>query len=96
MISRYIVINAILFIPLAVYQIFNFRRYIAVSLLAATIVIYFIWCFYYPQAYREDTYEVGYMLQKEFAKGYDKGESDADHSAVYMAALFRKCIPTGL
>lgn len=74
MISRYIVINAILFIPLAVYQIFNFRRYIAVSLLAATIVIYFIWCFYYPQAYREDTYEVGYMLQKEFAKGYDKGK----------------------
>ena len=30
------------------------------------------------------------------AKGYDKGESDADHSAVYMAALFRKCIPAGL
>ena len=30
------------------------------------------------------------------AKGYDKGESDADHSAVYMAALFGKCIPAGL
>ncbi len=74
MISRYIVINAILYIPPAVYQIFNFRRYIAVSVLAATIVIYFIWCFYYPTSYREDTYEVGMILKSEFAKTPDKGK----------------------
>jgi len=72
MISRYIVINAILLIPIAVNQIFLFRRYVAVLVLSLTIIIYFIWCFYYPQAFRDDTYEVGYMLDKEFSKSPSK------------------------
>ena len=72
MISRYIVINAILFIPLAVWQIFNFRKWLAVSFFGVIILGNLIWSFYYPQPFREDTYETGRLIRDRVEKNYVK------------------------
>ena len=72
MISRYIVINAILFIPMAVWQIFNFRKWLAVSFFSAIILGNLIWSFYYPQPFREDTYETGRLIRDRVEKNYVK------------------------
>jgi hypothetical protein len=70
MISRYIVINALLFIPFAVSQAFEFRRILAVSFIGITVIINIIWSFYYPQPFREDTFEVGNLLKDLEKKHY--------------------------
>jgi hypothetical protein len=62
MISRYVVINALLFVPFAVDQAFEFRRPVAAGLLGIMILVNVIWSFYYPQPFREDTFEVGRLL----------------------------------
>jgi len=67
MISRYIVLNALFFIPYSIYQVFLFRKSIAASLLAVVIIVNLIWCFYYPHPFREDTYETGYLLKNQIA-----------------------------
>ncbi len=72
MISRYIVINALLFIPFAVEQAFEFRKFIAISFIAVIIIINIIWSFYYPQPFREDTFEVGNLLNDLEKKNYIK------------------------
>ncbi len=72
MISRYIVINAILFIPFAVKQIFEFRKGVAVTILGIILIVNVIWSFYYPQPFREDTFEVGKLLHEFEKKNYIK------------------------
>jgi len=79
MVSRYIVINALLFIPFAVKQAFEFRRLIAVSFIFVILVINTIWSFYYPQPFREDTFEVGYLLKNLEKKNYIK-----DNGKIYF------------
>lgn len=68
MISRYIVINALLLIPFGVQQIFEFRKILSVILIAFTLIVNIIWSFYYPQPFREDTFEVGNLLKEIQAK----------------------------
>ena len=63
MISRYIVVNAILFIPVSVYQIYKFRKSLTAIIFSVIIIINIIWSFYYPQPFREDTFEVGFFLR---------------------------------
>jgi len=63
MISRYIVINAMLLIPFALQQIFEFRKIVSVILIAFILIVNIIWSFYYPQPFREDTFEVGNLLK---------------------------------
>ena len=72
MISRYIVINAILFIPFAVQQAFEFKKVIAVVFIAIVMIINIVWSFYYPQPFREDTFEVGRLLKDFENKNYIK------------------------
>lgn len=67
-ISRYIVINSLLFIPFAIYQIFQFSKPLAVSLLLGVSLINLIWCYYYPHAFRDDTYETGKLLRNYINK----------------------------
>lgn len=67
-ISRYIVINSLLFIPFAVYQIFQFRKLNTVTLLFGVSLINLIWCYYYPHAFRDDTYETGKLLRDYITK----------------------------
>ncbi len=62
MISRYIVINALLFVPFAVDQAFEFKKPVAVSLLGIMLIVNIVWSFYYPEPFREDTFEVGRLL----------------------------------
>jgi len=63
MISRYIVVNSLLLIPFAVQQIFEFKKYISIAILAVIIIINMVWSFFYPQPFREDTFEVGNLLK---------------------------------
>lgn len=70
MISRYIVINAIMLFPFAVWQLTDLRKYILVAGLAAIILVNIIWCFYYQQAYRDDTYEVADLTKQLIQKNY--------------------------
>ena len=70
MISRYIVLNAILFFPFAIWQLTDFRRYILAAGSVVLIVVNIIWSFYYQQAYREDTYEVSHMVKVLIEKNY--------------------------
>ncbi len=79
MVSRYIVINALLFIPFAVYQIFQFKKIIVVGLIGIIIVVNVIWSFYYPQPFREDTFAVGNLLKELERKKYIK-----DNAKVYF------------
>jgi len=70
MISRYIVINAILLIPFAMKQAFEFRRILTVTLISAVVIINVLWSFYYPQPFREDTFEIGSLLRDIENKNY--------------------------
>ncbi len=74
MISRYIVINSLLFIPFAIQQCYEIKKYFSIPILAGFIVINIIWSFYYPQPFREDTFEVGNLLRSQFEKNYVKPE----------------------
>lgn len=70
MISRYIVMNAILFFPFALWQLSDLKKYILIGGSAAIIIFNMIWCFYYQQAYREDTYEVAYLTKRLMERNY--------------------------
>ena len=70
MISRYIVLNAIMFFPFAVWQLMDFRKYIVIGGVSLLIVVNIIWSFYYQQAYREDTYEVAQLTKKLIDRNY--------------------------
>jgi len=74
MISRYIVINALLFLPFAVYQIFKFRRTLVVSYLIVIILVNYIWCYYFPQSFRADTIETGLLLKTQIEKNITRDE----------------------
>lgn len=74
MISRYIVINALLFLPFAVYQIFKFRKALVVSYLIIIILVNYIWCYYFPQSFRADTIETGLLLKNQIEKNITKDE----------------------
>ncbi len=64
MISRYIVLNSILFFPFAIWQLSDFRKYILIGGSVTMIVVNIVWSFYYQQAYREDTYEVANLTKR--------------------------------
>lgn len=64
MISRYIVLNSILFFPFAVWQLSEFRKYIFAAGASVIIIVNMIWSFHYQQAYREDTYEVAALTKQ--------------------------------
>lgn len=70
MISRYIVLNAILFVPPAVKQIFEFRKYLSVMLFISVVIGNVIWSFYYPHPFRQDTYETGRMLRGSIERNF--------------------------
>lgn len=76
MVSRYIVINAMLLIPFAVKQAFEFKKILAIAIIAIISIVNIAWSFYYPQPFREDTFEVGYLLKdlenKNFIKENEK------------------------
>lgn len=75
MISRYIVLNAIFLFPFAVWQLYDFRKYIIYSISSTLIVVNFIWSFYYQPAYREDTYEVAGLTRRLIQRSYfEQGE----------------------
>jgi hypothetical protein len=75
MISRYIVVNALFLVPFAVEQIFEFKKVFAVILLAAIVIINIQWCFFFPPPFREDTFEVGNLMDDMIDSKYfsDKG-----------------------
>ncbi|MEO8513753.1 MAG: glycosyltransferase family 39 protein [Ignavibacteria bacterium] len=64
MISRYIVLNSILFFPFAIWQLSDLRKYILIGGSVVMIVVNIVWSFYYQQAYREDTYEVADLTKR--------------------------------
>lgn len=70
LISRYIVLNSILLFPFAIWQLIEFRNYIAVSSITALILLNVIWNFYYQQAYRDDTYEVANLTKRLIERNY--------------------------
>lgn len=76
LISRYIVVNAIMLFPFAVWQLLDLRKYIAVSAIAVLVIVNIIWSFYYQQAYRDDTYEVAdltkRLIQRDYFESDDK------------------------
>jgi len=70
MISRYIVLNAIFLFPFAVWQLYDFRKYVLVTGSAVLIAVNIIWSFYFQHAYRDDTYEVAYLMRKLINMNY--------------------------
>ncbi len=82
MISRYIVVNALLFIPLSVFQIYKFRKYITILIFTSILIINSIWSFYYPQPFREDTFEIGYFL-----KSYLNNKSFKEEEKIYFEEI---------
>jgi 4-amino-4-deoxy-L-arabinose transferase-like glycosyltransferase len=74
MISRYIVLNAILFFPFAVWQLTDLKTYILTGGTAVLIVVNIIWSFYFQQAYREDTYEVANLTKRLIERNYFQPE----------------------
>jgi hypothetical protein len=70
MVSRYIVLNAMLFIPFAVWQAYELKKVFTVILLTLFITINIIWSFYYPQPFREDTFEVGKLTKDLINSNY--------------------------
>ena len=68
LITRYVVINALLFLPFAVMQIFKYRKSLTVIFFTIIIIINIVWSFYFPQPFRVDTFEVGYFLKDQFNK----------------------------
>ena len=47
MISRYIVMNSIFLFPFAVWQVYDLRKYILITVTSAIVIGNIIWCFYY-------------------------------------------------
>ncbi|MCX7834298.1 MAG: glycosyltransferase family 39 protein [Ignavibacteria bacterium] len=82
LVSRYIIINGILLIPLAIEQYFRFKRYVAVFALTTTIVLYIIWSLNFPVSNREDTYEVGYKMRYQI-----KEELKDEKDKIYFEEL---------
>jgi 4-amino-4-deoxy-L-arabinose transferase-like glycosyltransferase len=74
MISRYIVLNSVMFFPFAVWQLADLRKYILAGGVTLLITVNIIWSFYYQQAYREDTYEVAELTKKLIDKKYFEKE----------------------
>jgi hypothetical protein len=74
MISRYIVINGLLFLPLAIHQVFKYKKILTVICLISIILVNFIWCYYFPQSFRADTIETGVMLKNQIAKNFNKDD----------------------
>lgn len=74
MISRYIVINALLFLPFAVYQVFKFRKVLTILFLTVIILVNYIWCYYFPQSFRADTIETGKLLKSQIEKSFKPDE----------------------
>ena len=70
MISRYVVLNALFLVPFSVEQVFEFRREIAAGLISAFILVNIVWCYYYPPPFREDTFEVGRLLDDMISNKY--------------------------
>ncbi len=82
LVSRYIIINGILLIPLAVEQFFRYKRYVAVFTISATIILYIIWSLNFPISNREDTYEVGYKIRHQI-----KEELKEEKEKIYFEEL---------
>ncbi len=74
MISRYIVINALLFLPFAVYQVFKYRKALTVVFLITIILVNYIWSYYFPQSFRADTIESGMLLKNQIEKNLSSEE----------------------
>lgn len=74
MISRYIVINAVLYVPMAVWQIFNFRKWAAVVIFGVILAGNMVWSFNFPNPFREDTYETGRLIRDRIERNYVRGE----------------------
>ncbi len=70
LISRYIVVNAIMLFPFAVWQLLDLRKYIAISSVSVLVIVNIIWSFYYQQAYRDDTYEVADLTKRLIQRNY--------------------------
>lgn len=70
MISRYIVMNALFFVPFAVEQVFEFRKFFTAALIPIFIVVNIVWCYYYPPPFRADTFEVGELIDKMIKNQY--------------------------
>jgi len=70
MISRYVVLNAVFLIPFAVWQLSDLRKYIYISGAAVVVIVNIVWCYYYQQAFREDTYEVAELTRKLIKENY--------------------------
>ncbi len=70
MISRYIVLNSILFFPFAIWQLTDLRKYILIGSSLILIVVNIIWSFFYQQAYREDTFEVAELTKRLIDRNY--------------------------
>lgn len=70
MISRYIVMNAILFFPFAIWQLTDLKKYLVIGGAAVLIIVNIVWSFYFQQAYREDTYEVADLTKRLIEKNY--------------------------
>lgn len=68
MISRYIVINALMFVPFGIEQLMDIKKIFTIVILPAIIITYIIWSFNFPQPYRQDTFEVGNLIKNEIAK----------------------------
>jgi 4-amino-4-deoxy-L-arabinose transferase-like glycosyltransferase len=74
MISRYIVLNAILLFPFAVWQLMDFKKYVVLGGSLVFIIVNIVWSFYFQQAYREDTYEVAHLTKKLIERNYFQPE----------------------
>lgn len=74
MISRYIVINAILFLPFAIYQVYKFKKILASVFLVTIILVNYIWCYYFPQSFRADTIETGALLKNQIERNLTKDD----------------------
>ncbi len=70
MISRYIVINALFFVPFAVEQVFEFRKVFTIALIPIFVVVNIVWCYYYPPPFRVDTFEVGDLVDTMIKNQY--------------------------
>jgi 4-amino-4-deoxy-L-arabinose transferase-like glycosyltransferase len=74
MISRYVVLNAVLFFPFAVWQLTDFKKYVVIGGTTVLIIVNIVWSFYYQQAYREDTYEVAQLTKRLIDRSYFEPE----------------------
>ncbi len=72
--SRYIVMNALFLVPFAVVQAFELRKFFTVTIITAFVLVNIVWCYYYPQPFREDTFEVGNLTGEMIENGYLSGK----------------------